>query len=282
MYQRIELPLLPFPIFSYGLLILLGFMTATFLCQREAARRGLARERVMDFGVWGVLAGVVGARVFYVVQFWEESFAGRSWFRLLAIWEGGLVFYGGFLTALLVGGWYLWRHDLPVVRVLDTCAPFVPVGMAFGRIGCWLNGCCWGWRCSAAMPAFLTRFPPGSPAHGAQVDAGLIDAGAARALPLHPTQLYDAGHSLLMFVLLWWYLRKNPPDGAPTLVLLVLYGVGRFCLEWVRGDHIVTFTGLTVAQNISLAMVAAGFAGLTCLGLRRRCATDAANGLQSS
>jgi phosphatidylglycerol:prolipoprotein diacylglycerol transferase len=163
--------------------------------------------------------------------------------------------------------------------VLDTCAPFVPIGMAFGRIGCWLNGCCWGWRCAGAVPPVLSRFAPNSPVHGHQVALGFIE-GTGRTLPVHPVQLYDCAHSFLLFGLVWWYLRRDPPPGATTCLFLGLYGVGRFCLETLRGDHRYTLTGLTVAQNLMLLLIVGGFTGLVLshrLSLRRLKAADVAS-----
>ena len=261
MCSKIVLPVLGIPLFAYGFMILLGFLAASFLCAREAARRGLPKDRVIDFAVFVVLAGIVGARVLHVVWFWEESFARAPWWSVFAVWEGGLIFYGGLITALPVGMWYLRRHRLPVLRTLDTCAPFVPVGMAFGRLGCWFNGCCFGRRCQDFLPEFLTRFPPVSPAHAAQDTLGLC-AADERALPLHPVQLYDGAHSLALFLLLWWMLRSKPADGVVTGLLLALYGAWRFAIEGLRGDHRLSATGLTLSQNVSVAVFAVGVAGV--------------------
>ncbi len=269
MCSKFVLPVIGIPLFGYGFMILLGFLVGSFLASREAVRRGQPKDRVIDFAVFGVLAGVAGARVLYVVQFWDESFRGQPWWTWFAVWEGGLVFYGGFIPGLLVGMWYLRRHRMPVLRTLDTLAPFVPVGMAFGRIGCWLNGCCWGLRCQDFLPEFLTRFPPGSPVHASQRALGLCEENA-RALPVHPTQLYDSAHSFMLFGLLWWFLRRNPADGMPTFLLLAMYGAGRFFIEGVRGDNQLTATGLTLSQNVSIAVLLAGLAGLALVIVRER------------
>ena len=276
MCQKIVIPGLGIPLFAYGFMILCGFLLATFLLHREARRRGLPADKLIDFAVWLVLSGVVGARVFYIIQFWGEQFKGRPWYEVFAIWRGGMVFYGGVLLAIAVGAWYLRRHRLPVWDVLDTAAPFVPVGMAFGRMGCFLNGCCWGWRCAADYP-LAVRFPPGAPVNAAEVELGFIGEGA-RTLPVHPWQLYDAAHSLLMFALLWFYLRRNPARGAPTALFLLLYGIGRFVLDGFRGDHRPTFTGFTVSQNISVVLVVCAVAGLAASGLAASRRGEAAAG----
>jgi phosphatidylglycerol:prolipoprotein diacylglycerol transferase len=269
MCSKFVLPVLGIPLFGYGFMILLGFLVGSFLVSREAVRRGLPKDRIVDFAVFGVLAGVVGARALYVVQFWGESFRNAPWWSVFAVWEGGLVFYGGFIPALLAGTWYLRHHRMPILRTLDTIAPFVPLGMAFGRIGCWLNGCCWGLRCQDFLPYFFTRFPPGSPVHASQRALGLCDADA-RALPVHPTQLYDSAHSFMLFFLLWWFVRRKPADGIPTCVLFAMYGAGRFVIEGLRGDHRLTATGLTLSQNVSIAVLLAGVAGIVFFSLRAR------------
>ncbi|HAK94826.1 MAG TPA: prolipoprotein diacylglyceryl transferase [Planctomycetes bacterium] len=261
MCSKIVLPVLGIPLFGYGFMILLGFLLGSFLCAREAERRGLAKDRVIDFAVFVVLAGIVGARVLHVAWFWEESFKDAPWWSVFAVWEGGLIFYGALISGVPVGIWYLRRHRLPVLRTLDTCAPFVPVGMAFGRIGCWLNGCCFGLRCQDFLPEFLTRFPPGSPAHAAQEALGMCGANE-RALPVHPVQLYDSAHSLALFALLWWMLRTKPADGVTTFLLLAMYGAWRFVIEGLRGDHRLSATGLTLSQNVSVAVFLMGVAGI--------------------
>ena len=269
MCQKLVLPGIGVPLFAYGIMILLGFLAACFLARREAARRGLDQDKILDLGVFVVLSDVIGARVFYICQFYEEHFAGKPWLEYVAIWQGGLVFYGGAIVAFFTGGAYLWWHKLPVLTTLDTCAPFVPIGMAFGRIGCWLNGCCWGWRCSDSIPSILCRFPEGSPVYVHQAECGLVDS-ATRSLSVHPTQLYDSLHSFLIFGLLWWYLRRGPAQGATTALFVTAYGLGRFFVEVLRGDHIRTVTGLTVSQNLSVLMVLAGAAGLVAAGLNAR------------
>jgi len=128
--------------------------------------------------------------------------------------------------------------------------------MAFGRVGCFLNGCCFGLLTRNDFPLGVT-FPVGSPAHEAQWALGLLDIRDMKPLPVHPVQLYQASHDLLLFLLLLWYLRRpTTPVGIGMPLLVVLYGVGRFFLEGLRGDQASTFSGLTVGQNSSLVLVA--------------------------
>ena len=252
MCQKIVIPALGIPIFAYGFMILCGFLISTYLLTREGKKRGLPPEKLLDFAVWLVLSGVVGARLFYVVQFWGEEFSGKPWYKIFALWEGGMVFYGGVLAGLAFGLWYLMRHKLPLLDVLDIAAPFVPIGMAFGRMGCFLNGCCWGWYALSSFPLAVC-FPPGTPIHAAQVKLGFVEE-ASRTLPVHPWQLYDACHSLLMSCLLWIYLKRGPARGCVASLFLLLYSLGRFVLDGFRGDHRPTFTGLTVSQNLSVGI----------------------------
>ncbi len=274
MCQKIELPLIGIPLFGYGFMILLGFLTASWLCRREAEKRGLPGEKIFDLMIFIVLAGVVGARIFYVVQFYDEFFSGEPWYKVFAIWTGGLVFYGGFLAAFFAGWWYLKRNKLPVLRVLDTCAAFLPVGMAFGRIGCWLNGCCWGWRCKEYLPELLNRFPVESAIYQAHLASGYVSRAAEKTASVQPIQLFDSMHSWVIFLLLWWNLRCKHPEGTVTFLFVVLYGMGRFTLELLRGDHHVVYGTITVSQGISLAMIAGGIAGIVWAYRRKRAGTD--------
>jgi phosphatidylglycerol:prolipoprotein diacylglycerol transferase len=242
----------PFPVHGYGLMIVLGFFLGIWVVQREFRRRGLA-DIAYDLGLVMLLAGLLGGRINYYVQFYGESYAGKSFLEFFKIWEGGLVFYGGAVVGLLGGVLYLRWKRLPVAVYLDTMALGVPLAMAMGRLGCFLHGCCFGKRCDASFGLGVI-FPPGSPVHSIQLQEGLIAPGTP-ALPVHAVQLYQAAHDFLVFFLLLYYLRRpEAPRGSGMPLLFVLYAVGRFILEGMRGDNDPTFTGLTYSQNVSVAL----------------------------
>jgi phosphatidylglycerol:prolipoprotein diacylglycerol transferase len=256
------------PVHSYGLMIVLGFFLLIWVSSREARRRGLP-DFVYDLGLVMLLCGLLGGRIFYYALNWQEQYRNESLLEFFKIWKGGLVFYGGALGGLLGGLVYLWRKRLPLADCLDVAAVGAPIGMAFGRLGCFLNGCCFGGP-SGPDYVFGVVFPRGSPAWESQLAAGWLSSRASPALAVHPVQLYQAVHDLLLFGLLYAYLRRPEAiRGAGMPLLIFLYGVGRFQLEFLRGDQIPTATtGLTVGQNVSIGLVVLSGAALGAL-LRR-------------
>jgi phosphatidylglycerol:prolipoprotein diacylglycerol transferase len=242
------------PIHGYGLMIVLGFLLATYVAAREARRRGLP-DFVYDLGMVMLLSGILGGRIFYYLQFYQEEYATESFWEFFKLWEGGLVFYGGAVGGFLGGLSYLYIKKLPILDCLDICALGAPIGMGIGRLGCYLNGCCFGRLCGPDSPLGVL-FPQKSAVHRQQEEVGLITSGDP-TLPVHPVQLYQAGHDLLLFAILWAYLhRASPPRGVAMPLLFVLYGIGRFFLEGLRADNALTGIGLTISQYISLALVA--------------------------
>ncbi|MFQ5655557.1 MAG: prolipoprotein diacylglyceryl transferase, partial [Planctomycetota bacterium] len=227
-----EIPGLHWPIFGYGTMVLVGFLAGTWLLRRGARARGWDSQRTGDLAIWMVLFGLAGARIFYFVQFYSEEFQDRGLLAILRIWEGGLVFYGGILGGLITFFLLTWKHRLPVRAHLDLLAPAIAIGLGFGRIGCFLNGCCWGMECAVDFPLGVV-FPAESlPASAAQW-RGLGDPGA----PLHPTQLYAALNALLLAWLMWRLNHLRLPPGVTAGAFILLYGISRFLLEQIRGDH---------------------------------------------
>ena len=243
------------PIFGFGVALFVAFLAASWLATRVCRREGLDPDRVVaDMGLWMFLAGLLGARLFFVVQNLRDF---QNPLDLLKIWQGGLVFYGSVVGAVLVFVFYTRRHRLPVWQVLDVFAPATALGIGVGRFGCLLNGCCWG---KPAELPWSIRFPAQSLPWQDQVLHGWIASDVGQSLPVHPTQLYMAldGFILLALVLAFFpYRRRN---GDAMALLMVGYGVGRFAIEFLRGDVPPLADGLTISQNISLLLFAGGIA----------------------
>jgi len=180
------------------------------------------------------------------------------------VWRGGLAYYGGFLFAVAFGFYYVHRHRLPAWRVADLAGYAIPLGLVFGRLGCVLNGCCFGRPTD--LPLGLT-FPGHGGAWRAQVDAGIIAKNAPHALPVHPTQLYESFACLLIFLFLYFFVRNRKRfDGQVFALLLVLYAVARSIIEIVRADERGVFFGfLSTSQIISVPLFATGIALLILL-----------------
>jgi phosphatidylglycerol:prolipoprotein diacylglycerol transferase len=243
--ELFRIPGLDWPIYGYGTMVLVGFLLGYLLVIRGARREGIPPEKIQDLPIWMVLSGLLGARLFYFIQFYSEEFSSGRWTRLFRIWEGGLVFYGGLILGASAFLLYCRRHRLPVLPMLDVMAPATALGLGFGRIGCFLNGCCWGKVCDAAHP-LAVRFPEGSP-------PALASPPSPEGLSswLHPTQLYSSANAFLLALLLWVIWRRRPAPGTVAGLLFLLYGLSRYSLERLRGDHAVGEGLSTVSQLIS-------------------------------
>jgi phosphatidylglycerol---prolipoprotein diacylglyceryl transferase len=228
---------------SYGILIAAGLAVGIWLAHREGVRRGLDGGRVLDLAFWLVVAGLCGSRLTYGVVNARNFFhacvdGGGPWWRdctsLLHFWEGGLVFYGGVAAAALAALVFARRQGWSFGVVGDLFAPALAIGHAFGRLGCFAAGCCFGKETTARIGV---AFPRGSVAFDVLQRAGAVPVGSGETPPLHPTQLYEAAGEALIFALLLHLrprLRRRP--GTLLLCYLGLYALLRFAVEIFRGD----------------------------------------------
>lgn len=206
----------------------------------------------------GALFVLVGAFVGHIAG----NF-GQIDFGIFRIDRGGLVFYGGLIGAAVVSGLYLWGRGANVWAVADCVGPSLALGLAFGRIGCFLNGCCWGEKCelpwAVRFPASYegTRVIP-NPVFGSHVDHGWVEPGAASSLPVHPTQLYASAGAMIIFLLLTAYFRRRRGDGEVFSLFCLFYGIDRFLIETFRADNEALFAGMTLSQNISVLVFVVG------------------------
>jgi phosphatidylglycerol:prolipoprotein diacylglycerol transferase len=180
----------------------------------------------------------------------------RDCLVVLKVWRGGLAYYGGFIFAAAFGLYYARKHKLGMWRMADLAAPWIALGLALTRIGCFLNGCCYG---KVSNVPWAVRFPLRSVVHQAQVDAHLI-AAEAPALPVHPTQLYLAALNLLTFFLLYFVVRPRKRwDGQLFAWLLIFKGLFRSLVEIWRDDERGVIGGwLSTSQLLSVPLVALG------------------------
>jgi phosphatidylglycerol:prolipoprotein diacylglycerol transferase len=211
---------------------------------------------------------MVGARLFYVLQYWGVRI--HHWTDVFKVWEGGIVLYGSILGGTAAFLLYWARRRFPLRPTIDAIAPALALGIAIGRLGCFLNGCCYGDTCE--LP-WAVAFPPASPPWWDQVRhdqlpaalpfveairGGAILPGAPWSHPVHPTQLYSTlGCAILTALLLAYYpLRRR--DGEVFALLMVTYPVHRFLVEWLRNDEGTFLAGLTISQALSVAVLACG------------------------
>ncbi len=325
------------PVFGYGVFVFLGFVVALWIAGRRASRFGIAPGNLLDLGLWMLLAGVIGGRLFFIAMFWDQM---HSWLDLIALWKGGLVLYGGVAGAVAAFFWYTARQKLPRRKLLDLLAPAVIAGVAVGRIGCFMNGCCWG---DPTLLPWAVQFPFGSPPYMHHLRQGLVSAGldlapgpegvvvtdiqpgswaervglqpgdrivSVRAsgaqrslptptvtaffatlreigsgrdvhflvrrgrtrttltgrfdprppgsLPVHPTQLYSTLGGVIIACWLTWSQPERWRSGLGAVALMVAYGCQRFLIEILRDDLPPLALGLTIAQWISLVLIATG------------------------
>ncbi|MDX1595155.1 MAG: prolipoprotein diacylglyceryl transferase [Gammaproteobacteria bacterium] len=232
----------PLAVRWYGLMYLVGFLLAWWLGRRRARRSGLlGPEQVDDLIFYAALGVILGGRFGYVIFYGFEQLLADPLY-LLRIWEGGMSFHGG-LLGVLVAAWLFGRkHGLGFFGVTDFVAPLVPLGLAAGRIGNFVNGELWG-RVSDVPWAMV--FPGAGPS------------------PRHPSQLYEAFlEGFVLFALLWWFSARPRPRMAVSGLFLVGYGTARFAVEFAREPdaHLGFLAGgwLTMGMLLSLPMVVAG------------------------
>jgi phosphatidylglycerol:prolipoprotein diacylglycerol transferase len=243
-----------FDIASYGVMMALGTIFALFAALRLAKKDRVSADTVVDAAFWSVLGGVVGAKLWYVIQYWSHY---EDKWELAKSFRSGLVWYGGVIGGALCLLFYLRRKRQPILTVLDICTPAAALGLAFGRIGCFLNGCCYGEETSGPLGVC---FHHDSPAFHEQLAKGLIAAGQTASNPVYPTQLFESTGALLIFATILLLRRTRRFFGEQTALFFVLYGVLRFNIEWFRGDHERELAGLTAAQVFSILIVTTGAA----------------------
>ncbi len=177
---------------------------------------------------------------------------GQDCLRVFKFWYGGLTYYGGFLLVVPVGILFLRRFNIPHWKVGDMAAFAIPMGIGFGRMGCFYAGCCYGGLCD--LPWGIS-FPPGSPAWRAHLDEHLIGV-ADGSLPVHPAQLYTAFSMwALAGLMLWWYHRKKTFDGECFWLFALLYAGVRFAIEMLRDDARGEYFGMSTSQGIGVLLI---------------------------
>lgn len=317
------------PIRGYGVFLLLAVVTGVMLAQFRAKRLGMHPDVLLNLCFWIFGCGLFGARLFYVIQYWDDF---DSLGDIINMTEGGLVVYGSLIGSLLAILVYSRRHKIPVLLMMDVLAPCLMIGLSIGRIGCLMNGCCWGGVCEVNLPAIT--FPEGSPPYARQVETGelfgmkaspidratslqpreisSVVAGSVandreikpgmlienfaysanpndnlqpekiiyrirdqssfrdieiqqeqiplRSIGVHPSQIYSSLNAFFVFLFLWVYFPYRRHDGQVIGLLLIIYPIGRFLLEFIRADEMGQFgTGFTISQIVSLGSILLGF-----------------------
>ena len=259
---------------SYGVAIAVAFLVAIFVGTRTAERTGEDPDKVRDLCFWLLVSSLIGARLVFlatnVPDYVRLCRVEGDCLRPLRVWEGGLVFYGGFFGALGTAWWYMRRHAMPFWRVADILAPSVALGHFFGRLGCFAAGCCWGAEAHGAALGWAARFGAESLAFQDYVARGALPPTADVTPPLHPVQLYEAAGELALFFFLSLLGRRKRWDGQVLVVYLLGYALLRFVVELFRGDAVRKFVVGTLSTSQAIALAALVLALALWLAARRR------------
>src|SRR4051812_42806218 len=207
----------------------------------RAKHWGLDANRVLDLGIYIIIAALVGAKLLLLIVDFDQF--RQSPAELLSLARSGGVFYGGLILAVLVAFWYIARHRMPFWTTCDVFAPGIALGHVTGRLGCFAAGCCYGGPTTLAWGGAVTQPPP--PAEG----------GTPLHVPLHPTQLYEAGAELLILIVLLSTERKGRPFAGRTFWLyMLLYALSRYVIEFYRGDPRGAVGMFSTSQFISVIL----------------------------
>ncbi len=240
-------------VYSFGAMLAVAFLCAISLVSYRAKRVGLPAQQMVDFCLWLLIVALIGARGLYVLQ--NLSYYQHHLVEIIKIQNGGLVFYGGLLTGFPFALIYLCLKKWSFWQVADLIAPSFALAHMFGRVGCFLNGCCFG---SLTNVGWGVQFPDGSPA---ATEFGPLHL-------VHPTQLYSSVSLLILCLFLLWFDKRKRFEGQTFLVYLIAYSILRFVLEFFRGDNPDFFFSFTISQFIS------GVIFIAALFLFKKCSSN--------
>jgi phosphatidylglycerol---prolipoprotein diacylglyceryl transferase len=228
-------------IFTYGLLVASGFFVAILFASNQAKKEGLDPQKVIDLCFYILVASLLGARLLYVIV--EYRFFLEHPLEIIKFWKGGLVYYGGLILGMIVAVLYMKKKEMPLWQVADILAPSIAIGQAIGRWGCFFAGCCYGVKTD--VPWAIVFSDPNSL--------------APQGIPLHPTQIYLSINAVVIFSILVWLRKRKSFDGQIIWTYGVLYSIGRFIIEYFRGDD----RGYAVASLFSTSQ----FIGIGIFGI---------------
>lgn len=218
----------PFTVYSYGLMLVLAFIVSSTLAQLQAKRQNIAPKIISNLLILVFISGIIGARLLYVIE--NLNYYLRNPLEIIMLQHGGLSWFGGLMLGSVFGIVYLKRKNLSIYKIFDLVIPFVALGQGIGRVGCLLNGCCFG---------RISRF-------GLYFDV--------HKSVLIPTQAYSSLILILIFIILR-FLQEGPhKEGKIFFAYLLFYSIKRFFMEFWRAEHEIVLSGLTLFQIISIAI----------------------------
>ncbi|MCA1901892.1 MAG: prolipoprotein diacylglyceryl transferase [Candidatus Hydrogenedens sp.] len=236
-----------FELHSYVVCLALGLLVGVSLALKENSRLPQPYPATGKVGIWGLIGGLIGAKTYYVVQYEGLS----HWYEMLIFWTGGYVFFGAFIGGT-IGVWlYLKKNKIPFLPSADISVPFLCLGHAIGRLGCFLNGCCFGDLCNTPWGII---YPADSGILDHHKFLRLLPNGAQVPIPIHATPIYEVIGLIMIFFLLRMIYKNKSYNGQVLLWYFCLYGAWRFFDENFRGDSSHEIFGMTASQTIALTV----------------------------
>ena len=220
-----------FNLYTYGLFLAIGFMTAIWVSKKNAKPHGISSETITDIFFVILVSGLLGSRLLYVLINFDSY--QSNWLDIFKIWQGGLVFFGGFLAAVAASFIFFKRKNLSIWNTADIISPGIALGHAMGRLGCFFAGCCYGKECDLPIAVKFTN----------------PESLAPIGVYLHPTQIYSVLSNLILFFILLWLQKRKKFDGMVFLSYIMLYSLFRSIIEFFRGD----FRGDFFFESISMS-----------------------------
>lgn len=247
--HRILFEIAGYEIRAYPVAMAAAFIINIWLVVRRAPKEGVDPAKVLNACMLAFVGTLVGGRLLFVITQWSEEFADKPWTEILRFDRGGLVFYGGFLGALFLVFGYTTLFRVGFLRVLDLLSPYTGLGLAIHRtFGCFLNGCCYGRPTSMPWGVIYPPQHPASRLYGVST-------------PVHPTQIYESINGLIIFFALLYFRKRKIKDGQAGGLLLMIYSINRFIIEFFRGDSVRGNVGiLSTSQFIGIFVFATGIA----------------------
>jgi len=240
MYPRL-LELGPITVYTYGVLLAAAYLLGLQLARVRAKQRGLDANRILDLGIYIIISALVGAKLLLLITDFKSFTADPR--ELLTLARSGGVFYGGLIVAVVVALWYIRRVGLPLWTTCDVFAPGIALGHVVGRFGCLFAGCCYGKPTTRPWGITFTD------------TFAAANVGTPLGVPLHPTQLYEAGAEFLILMVLLLTERKGRPFAGRTFWLyMLLYAISRFIIEFYRGDDRGAIGMFSTSQFISIIL----------------------------
>ena len=234
----------PFELRSYGVIVLLSFLAGLWLARKEAARKGLEPALMVEFSLYSLIGGILGARLYFVAFSDPLAYLSKPW-EIFAVWHGGIGIIGALIGGFLAAVWFCRKKRIPLLKFADVLAPAAPLGQTLGQFACLANGDAYGRP--TELPWAITYTDPRSL--------------APLNVPLHPLELYEMGAYFMVFLIVWLTRKRFKADGSSFLVYLAAFGAARFFMEFFRGQPALFAGGIPAAQVVGVALIFASVVG---------------------